>query len=186
MHHQMAWWSSPTSKPGGSECRFVWLGLGGTSPRDCDLAAAETSEDRPEVRHDVQAASGSSTYNMGGKKNKGNKKGGGSGSASAADDDALLEAAIKESQQAKEEAQLAEMVAEADAARKKAAANLASGRIPQALTPQQVVEKLNDVPTFAILHETESGKKFVPLRFKEDANDGEHWHHHYHDRGCIS
>jgi len=104
---------------------------------------------------------------MGKKKNKQNSA---AASSAAIDDDALLDAAIKESKEAKEAATLAEMEAQADSSRKAAAA-VVSKPLPTGLTPQQVVEKLNDIPTFAVMHETPKGRKFVPLHFKEDAED---------------
>lgn len=104
---------------------------------------------------------------MGGKK-KGSKSGG-EGKANLSDD-ALLDQAIAENNKAKAIA-AAEEKAAAELAERQQAAESIAGLNLNGLSRDQVVEKLNGIPTFAIMHDTESGKKFVPMMFKEDKED---------------
>jgi len=85
----------------------------------------------------------------------------------AEDDDALLDATIAENKR-KEAADKgekeAQMVAEMEEQMKAMRAGLSG------LSREQIVEKLNEIPSFAIMHETADGtKKFLPMMFRESA-----------------
>ena len=98
------------------------------------------------------------------------------------DEDALLAAAIAEAkllkerqQQDDEEKEIAAMEAtmkkeQALLGRSPHAATADAAMPPRQLTPNAVVEKLNEIPSFAIMNEKEAGAKktFVPLRFMDD------------------
>ena len=94
----------------------------------------------------------------------------------------LLAAAIAEAkllkerqQQDDEEKEIAAMEAtmkkeQALLGRSPHAATADAAMPPRQLTPNAVVEKLNEIPSFAIMNEKEAGAKktFVPLRFMDD------------------
>jgi len=99
------------------------------------------------------------------------------------DDDALLEAAIAkaDNERAEQETladiQRAETEALADIKRAEAEALakveswMERSTTPPSLSIKELVERMNVMPTFAIMNDTDSGKRFVPMKFDED--DGE-------------
>jgi hypothetical protein len=101
------------------------------------------------------------------------KKKGQKANAAAESDDALLDAAIAENKAqavAAAEAKAAAAEAAAIAARQEAAARI-EGLNFDGLSQEAVVEKLSGIPTFAVMHDTPTGKKFVPMLFKDDDQD---------------
>lgn len=105
---------------------------------------------------------------------KGKKKSTAAASSLADSDDALIEAAIAANKQAmvlaqKEKEEEARVAKEVELRRIEATAK--GGVQWEGLTQEQIVEKLSEIPTFAIMHATEEGKKFVPMTFKEGPSD---------------